>query len=302
MEESTQSSESADIESFFSLVEDAPSEAPVENPAPVVEPVKVEPEKKDPSIDDLEALTRQQRAIWRENKKVADEKAKIKAQWEEIERLKSNPKELLNMKDAKSVDDIISRLFDEEQEKPKNVNKDPEDLYAEIEAKVLAKIEAQQKEKEEGALVESEKREFYSGLEQFIKEEGKYALVEGMGEAKLVGQVIEAQYQQDAETYGPEKALEMMMSPSEAAERVEKHLAEQIDMVLKSEKVKEFVLGRLGVATAKPAEQTGQQSSHVKLSQTTLNNEDYSTTSDGGVVDSNLTDEEAFHRALKLIP
>lgn len=302
MEESTQSTESADIESFFNMVEDAPAqteEAPQAEPAKEEAPVE---EKKSPSVEDLDEFTKQQRAIWRERKKMADEKAKLDAEKKEIERLQKNPKELLNMKDAKSVDDIISRLFDEEQEKPKNTNKDPEELYAEIEAKVLAKIEAQQKEKEESTMVESERREFYSGIEQFVKEEGKYALVEGMGEAKLVGQVIEAQYQQDVETYGPEKALEMMMSPSDAAQRVEKHLAEQIDMVLKSEKVREFVSKRLGVATGAPKEQTGQQSNQAQLSNATLNNDDYAAPSDGGVVDANLTDEEALNRALKLIP
>lgn len=304
MEEQAQSAEAADISEFYSLVEDSEESqeaAPTETPAqeePVIE------EKKAPSVDELEALTREQRAIWKERKKMADEKARLEKDRQEIERLRNNPKELLGMKDAKSVDDIISKLFDEEQEKPKNENKDPEELYAEIEAKVLAKIEAQQKEKEESTMLESERREFYSGIEQFIKQEGSYSLVEGMGESKLVGEVIEAQFQQDVETYGQEKALEMMMSPAEAAQRVEKHLASQIEKVLQSPKVREFVSKALGVATTKPVEQGNQlNQDELRQSSQTLNNDDYTAPSSGGVVDgANLTDEEAFHRALQLIP
>lgn len=303
MEEQAQSAEAADISEFYSLVEgseesqEAPQEtAPAE--APIVE------EKKAPSIDELEALTRQQREIWKKNKELKDERARLEKDRQEIERLRNNPKELLGMKDAKSVDDIISKLFDEEQEKPKNEHKDPEELYAEIEAKVMAKIEAQQKEKEESTMVESERREFYSGIEQYIKQEGTYSLVEGMGEYNLVGSVIELQFKEDTEIYGQEKALEMMLSPAEAAQRVEKHLAGQIEKVLQSPKVREFVSKALGVATTKPVEQ-GNQLNQDKLreSSQTLNNDDYSAPSSGGVVDgANLTDEEAFHRALQLIP
>lgn len=302
MEEQAQSAEAADISEFYSLVESG-EEAQGQETVPIKTPPVVE-EKPVPSVDELEALTREQRAIWKERKKMADEKARLEKDRQEIERLRNNPKELLGMKDAKSVDDIISKLFDEEQEKPKNEHKDPEELYAEIEAKVLAKIEAQQREKEESSMVESERREFYSGIEQYIKQEGKYSLVEGMGEAKLVGEVIEAQFQQDAEIYGQEKALEMMMSPAEAAQRVEKHLASQIEKVLQSPKVREFVSKVLGVATTKPVEQ-GNQLNQDKLreSSQTLNNDDYTAPSSGGVVDgANLTDEEAFHRALQLIP
>ena len=297
-------SESADISEFFNLVEDeetqeAPQETPQEAPTPEPEPEV----KKGPSIDELEALTREQREIWKLNKQLKEDRALLQKDREEIERLRNNPKELLGMKDAKNVEDIISKLFDEEQEKPKNEHKDPEELYAEIEAKVLAKIEAQQKEKEESTLMESEKREFYSGIEQYIKQEGTYSLVEGMGESKLVGEVIEAQYQQDVETYGKERAIEMMMKPSEAAQRVEKYLASQIESVLQSPKVREFVSKALGVATSKPVEQ-GNQLNQDKLRQSsqTLNNDDYTAPSSGGVVDANLTDEEAFHRALQLIP
>lgn len=299
MEEQAQSAEAADISEFYSLVEggeEGQPQAPVETP-----PVE---EKPAPSVDELEALTREQRAIWKERKKMADEKAKLEKDRQEIERLRNNPKELLGMKDAKSVDDIISKLFDEEQEKPKNEHKDPEELYAEIEAKVLAKIEAQQKEKEESSMVESERREFYSGIKQYIKQEGKYSLVEGMGEYNLVGNVIELQFKEDAEIYGQEKALEMMLSPAEAAQRVEKHLASQIEKVLQSPKVREFVSKALGVATTKPVEQ-GNQLNQDKLreSSQTLNNEDYTAPSSGGVVDgASLTDEEAFQRALQLIP
>lgn len=300
MEQQAQSAESAEISDFFSMVEDGEVG---QQAAPAPEPA-IEPERKGPSVDELEALTREQRAIWKERKKLSDEKAQFETERKEIERLRNNPKELLGMKDAKSVDDIISKLFDEEQEKPKNVHKDPEELYAEIEAKVMAKIEAQQKEKEENVMLESEEREFYSGIEQFIKQEGKYSLVEGMGEAKLVGKVIEAQFQEDVEIYGQEKALEMMISPSEAAQRVEKHLASQIESVLQSPKVREFVSKILGVATTKQVEQGNQlNQDQLRQSSHTLNNDDYSAPSSGGVVDgANLTDEEAFKRALQLIP
>lgn len=287
----------SDVDEFFSGMEDQAD--PVE---PIVTP-PVEQPKEVIDIDRLDALTREQRKIWQDRNALKAERAKVEQERQELEKLRSNPKELLNMKDPKAVDDIISRLFEEEKEDPTNDNKSLDQIYEEVEKRVLEKLEKQQKDKQSTEMVESEYREFVSGIKQHLETSGNYPLALGMGEAGLVAEVIEVQFRKDVETYGEEKAMEMMMSADQAAQRVEKHLAQEIDKVLESDKVRDYVLKKLGVATRSPSD-NGNQLNHSQSNQNhlSLNNDDFRNPSNNvGVSEENLTDEEAFQRAISLI-
>jgi hypothetical protein len=281
------------------------SQAPVAAPetAAPQEPVQT-PEQASP-LDSLDALTREQRKVWKQQKEIRDERARIAKEREEIQKLRANPKELFNSPDTKSVEDIISRLFDEEKDAPKNNHKSEDEIYAEVEKRVMEKLEAKQKEKEESTMVESEMREFQNSIKSFVDNSGKYPLIAGFGDHKTVAQVIEIQFQKDAETYGEERAAQMMISPEQAAERVEKYLATEIDRVLESEQVRAYVLKKMNAGDGQrvaPKEQDPQLNyDESSYGQNSLNNFDYSAPSSPRVSEENLTDEEAFNRALSLI-
>lgn len=279
--------------------QETPPEAPPEKP----------PEQNDKrrELDKWSQLTEKERQIWRESKRIKEESERIKKEREELDRLRSNPKELLGAKNNQDVERLIQGLFEEEEDKPEHDNKSPEELRAEIEESVMKKIEEREAKKKEETETESELREFKNNIKQYVETNAEqYPLTSGMQEHDLISEVIQQKFIQDSEAYGQERAQQMMLSVNDAGQRVEKYLESQIGTVLQSPKVRSFVQKLLNSGQSpEQGQDRGNELSQKQESSyqpETLNNNDFSNrTPSYRRDDSQMTDEQAFEEALKLV-
>lgn len=267
-------------------------------------PPEKPPEQPKNDLKQWEDLTRKERQIWRERKQVKDMEAKLKQEREEIDRLRKNPKELLGVKDNKDIEGVISSLFEEEEQKPENDHKDPSELRKEIEEEVYNRIKEEQKKEKEKEQIDTQLKEFQNNVKKYVEEnEQNYPLVSGMGESGLITEVIQAKYEQDLNAYGEDQANKMMISVEEAGRRVEKYLETQVNQVLQSPQVRSYVQ-KILQGQEDPPDKNRQESNYEQSNYgpKTLNNNDFSNpTPNRSVDEGNLTDEEAFERALATI-
>lgn len=259
-------------------------------PTPQQAPVEEDHRAK---LEQYNKIREEQKLAWRQEQKYKKEREALKKERADIDRLRKNPKELFQSNDINS---IIDQIFETERDEVKNEKKDDGQLYEEIEKRVYEKLKAEQNAEKEKESTERELREFDSSVKDYIGQNPSFQLVNAMGEHQLVREVIEAEFKKNAEAYGPQRAQQMMMNVDQAAERVEKYLEQQIKTVVEYPGMREYLSKFMGTQAGQ--DQVNKTSVNSQL---TLNN-DMTSPSEAGIVDErNMSEREAFNKALSLL-
>jgi small-conductance mechanosensitive channel len=243
-------------------------------------------------LEQYNKIREEQKLAWRQEQKLKKEREALKKERADIDRLRKNPKELFQSNDINS---IIDQIFETEREEVKNDKKDDSQLYEEIEKRVYEKLKAEQNAEKEKESTERELREFDSSVKDYVSQNPSFQLVNAMGEHQLIREVIEADFKQNSASYGPQRAQQMMMNVDQAAERVEKYLESQIKTVVDYPGMREYLSKLLGAAT-------GQVNSKTPVNNRLTLNNDMTSPSEAGIVDErNMSEREAFNKALSML-
>lgn len=274
---------------------------PAQEQAPVPQQEQEPPaqEQEPPKPDQWAELTAQQRELWKAKKEVSDMKA-------EIEKLRAE-----NESKYGNIENVVKNFMGDDagdldpHNQPGSPDFDPVKYEAELTQKIMEKVQGHTKQTEEQKQLDAEIHNFKSELKGFLSEKaGDFPLTSGMGSEELVFEIIEQQYQKDANEYGYEYADQHMLSSEEATKRAEGHLASEIQKVLQSPHMRDYLLTQINQIRAQNP-QTGveNQSRENQSSQTsTLTNNMGQTSSQNQRIDERaMTDEEAFNRALSLV-
>ncbi len=262
------------------------------------EPAQQEPTQQEPKPDQWAELTAQQRELYKSKKEVSDLKA-------EVERLKQeNETKYGNIENI--VNDFMGTSEVDPDNQPGSPNFDPVKYEEELTKKIMEKVQGHTQQTEEQKQMEESVNTFKSEIKSFLDENGQnYPLASSMGHNELVFEIIEQQYQKDAGEYGHEYAAKNMLSNEQAAQMAEKHLASEIEKVLQSTHMRDYLLTQINQIRAQdPQRGVENQSSQVNQSnhnQTLTNNMGQTTTQNQHVDETAMTDDEAFKRALALV-
>lgn len=218
------------------------------------------------------------------------EKQKMKQMEEKIAELEARASEKKGPT-TEDYDAIIDKIINgedqgaEEKEAAKSLTQE------DVDRMVQERLEAKLQERDQAREGEQAISEFKASINnELTKSPESYRHINAMGEMDLVYNVIEQDYTQNAEKYGPEWAQQNIMTIESAAQKVEKHLASEFKRVLESEYMKPILHEIMGTM--------GQQSPQVQSN--TLTN-DVTTVSGTQVDETKLTDEQRFKLALESI-
>lgn len=197
---------------------------------------------------------------------------------------------------AKEQSDYIDKFLEEMAgESKQELEKSTENktyTAKEVEDLIKQKIEEtfnQNREKETEQRVVTD---FKNKISETLKASGdKYGLIEATGNSDLVYDLISEDYANNAEQYGDAWARQNIMSIEEASAQVQKNLATQLDGMLKSDHIKNYVLNYYKIAG---------QTSRSEQTPKTLSS-DFTSVTSTPKNDSELSDDERFEEALKLI-
>lgn len=250
----------------------------------------VEPEK--PGLTEFERIQRQENELFKQKKQFADERKEFEARKKQFDDSRGefdNYMDNFGENDDKTKESEYEELtYDELQKKIR------EDVFKEIDAKDSETKEQQETDK----AINSFKENISTLLSEKVSE-FPLAAAEGLGGADLIYQTIDAQFEQDEKDYGFERAEQMMLSPEQAAQKVEKYIAQQMQTMLKSEGVKAFLQKELGFQAAEGRKLN--DSNQLRDTPKTLTNSEFNQSSHGQVDIDNMNDEEALEYSLSFV-
>jgi len=229
-----------------------------------------------------------EKEVWKIKESHKREKADLLNQITELKKMIED-----NSGKPSQSDDILSELFGDKTEAEETPEVQPinrDDLKAEILKEIT---EAQEKQKSE-AKAESDIQDSINNIKSFVSENSeKYPLISGTENSEMVFNLISAEFDQNLEQYGQDKALELIKGFDHYSERVESYLEKNFKTMLKSDTLKKKLQGFIG----NQSETT--ESTQSNPGPNNLSNSDFTKTNQGQKPESELTDEERFALALK---
>lgn len=206
----------------------------------------------------------------------------------------------------KTLDELLMSDEEREQVKTKDTQQqlNPDEMRKSIREEILAEIN-KQKESERAELeTKRVEQDYLNECRGFTQSNSdKFPLVSGLGKESMMYDALVATYNENARLYGEDRAGEMLPSLEDVAHHVEKVLADELQVMLKSDVVRGYI-GKLvnGNANSNPFNSQSQSSSTQSQGQNnTLTNNGFTQHSSGETDNRNLSDEEALQRAMKLI-
>jgi len=250
-------------------------------------------EDKRPGVDEFERIQRQENELYKMKKQFSDEKKDFERQKGEWDQQKSEFDNYMDTygddPEKEKKEDYEELSYDELRDKMRK------DIFAELDQQKGE--EAEQKETDQAINTFKEK---ISTL--LTDKAGDFPLAsgEGLGGADMIYQTIDAQFDQDTKDYGFERANEMMLSPEQAAQKVEKYIAQQMQTMLKSDGVRAFLQKELGFQQAEGRQLN--DSNQLRDTPKTLTNSQFNQQSSQGQKSIDvMNDEEAMEYALSFV-
>lgn len=264
------------------------------NAAPAVDPNAA------PAIPDANqwaALTEQQRNVHRERERIRKEKQDLLDQKAEQDG---------RFKNLESVVDEFMGTDPENQ--PGQADFDPVKYKEELRAEVMKDVKGFQEETQQKAEETKQVTEFKKGVTTFLNEKSTdFPLASSMNQSDLVFEVIQQQYQKDIAEFGQEYASANMLTKEAAAKQAETHLASEVTKMLQSESVRGYLTAEIEklsvVKDPNSVENQLNPGNQSLQAPTTLTNNMAQTSAQTQFIDETVeTDEDAFNRALSLVP
>lgn len=275
----------ADLEASNTAPEVDPN-APVAPEAPVA-----------PKADEWAQLTEQQRNVYREKERIRIEKEQLRKQKDEQDKRFSSLESV--------VDEFMGTDPDNQ---PGQEDFDPVKYKEELRADIMKEVKGFQEETVAKQQENQQVTEFKTQVGSYLDENSsEFPLSSSMKQGDLVFEIIEQQYIKDKNEYGEEYASQNMLSKEDAAKKSEQHLASEVEKMLQSKSVRDYLNAQIvkfqqsdDPNSVNNQSQSGNQSVQ---SPNTLTNDLAQTSGQTTHVDETIeTDEQAFARALSLVP
>ena len=253
------------------------------------EPV-VEPEK--PGLSEFERIQKQENELFKQKKQFADERKAFEAQKKQFD-------------DSRGEFDNYMDSFGEDDGKPKESEYEEltyDELQEKIRADIFKEMDAKDSETREQQETDKAINSFKENISTLLTEKAgdfPLAAAEGLGGADLIYQTIDAQFEQDEKDYGFERAEQMMLNPEQAAQKVEKYIAQQMQTMLKSDGVRAFLQKELGFQAAEGRKLN--DSDQLRDTPKTLTNSEFNQSSQGQKSIDGMNDEDALEYALSFV-
>lgn len=252
-------------------------------------PQEAKPEKK-PELSEFERIQKQENELFKMKKQFADERKEFERKMEEFNKQKSD------------FDNYLNNFGEEPEAEQEHEELTYDELRAKIEKEVFDKLEAQKTEERERQEEEMAINNFKQDINKLLTDRASdfpLASAEGMGGEDLIYQTIEAQFDQDVSDYGFERAEKMIMSTEQAAQKVEKYIAQQMQTMLKSDQVRAFLQKELGFQAAEGRKLNDPQ--QLRDEPNTLTNDSFMQSSHGQRDIDSMGDDEALEYAMGFI-
>lgn len=225
--------------------EEEDGEGDTQDPPKQTEPPK--PTEKDP-LEGLEENQRQARERWRlqkELKEVKEQLAELKKS-APTDQDKGNP---LKGKTREEIVDIAMAAMEEDGDTPEEAEKKvkamtPEQIIAKAKEELRKEMQLESAKTEDEKKVQQAINTFKQNINTFVKEKAEaYPVIEALGGADAVYEMIEADFVKKEEEFGTEYATRNMLKMEDAVKKVNETLASEVRKALKSPHMRKFVLG-----------------------------------------------------------
>jgi hypothetical protein len=232
---------------------------------------------------DFDKVAETERRLFKERKKWQEKNKQMEARIKELEAIK-DAKEKAGKDTDKEEEELseLDKLFDETpltKEEFLRMKEEEEKKRQETEDQEMTRLENEYQ-------AEKAKKSASAFIEQNAE---KYPFLAESKNVDLVLEVIGQQYDKDLEEYGEEYALQKAMNFEQASQITEKYLASQLDSMLNSPKIANYLRQKLGLSSNEESSQSEEPR--------TLTNEIYENSSAHGELD----EEERMRRAVAAI-
>jgi hypothetical protein len=232
---------------------------------------------------DFDKVAETERRLFKERKKWQEKNKQMEARIKELEAIK-DAKEKAGKDTDKEEEELseLDKLFDETpltKEEFLRMKEEEEKKRQETEDQEMTRLENEYQ-------AEKAKKSASAFIEQNAE---KFPFLAESKNVDLVLEVIGQQYDKDLEEYGEEYALQKAMNFEQASQITEKYLASQLDSMLNSPKIANYLRQKLGLSSNEESSQSEEPR--------TLTNEIYENSSAHGELD----EEERMRRAVAAI-
>lgn len=268
------------------------------NPDQPIQDIKqdLEAEQATPETSQFEQLKKQELELWQMKKEIKEEREAFKREREESSDNQSDFEETLEHLLSNPEDREAAAA--EKEDQPFDKEEYKRQIMDEMRAELNQSKESETEEKETQSVIDNylaEAKEFTSTRSE------DFPILDGMAKHDMVYEAIQQTYDENARLYGHEKAAEMIPTMEQAAQHVEKSLANELEQVLKSESVRGYVQKMLGMKQSNPENDSQSINSHQSQGQNTLTNSGFTTHSTGVKDSAGMNDVDAFEHALSLV-
>lgn len=231
-----------------------------------------EPAKTEASqfAEQFDALATRERNFYAEKKAFADQKKEFEAHQAKLEEARKDPVKGLEYL-GHTEESFNDHLFGKKEAEEKPLTQaEIESIKSKTKEEIFAEMDDKKKQSELKAAEQKAIADFKEEVKALCTPESEYNLIGALGEHDLVYQVIEQDFQQKSQEYGAEMAAQNLMTKQDAAAKVQKVLATELETMFNNNIVQDMFHKFLLNKGQKPPV-TGDESTHQSFN--TLTND-----------------------------
>ena len=270
-----------------------------------------EPGNQAPGTSEFERLAAKEQQFYREKQEFAKKQKELEERQKKLDLFEKDPYEYYQSQ-GKDVNSLVDRMLgnpeSQQQLQDENPQLNPDELKQKLKEDIINELNQEKAKEAQKTNEEKAINDYKDKIQSYFTEQAeKLPLSSGIGTAKdTAWSLIEEDFNRKTQEFGMEYAKRNIMTIEEAGQKVETHLANEIESVLQSEQVRNFLLTKINAFKANPGQQNPQnQSNNENQSNSpgTLTNELFNSPSfdSGNKPNHQMTDEEAFENALKFV-